>query len=117
MPRRWRSRALTVVLPLATARALWGRAWRVDHCWDATRGRHTATVLLCAEPPGAEACAPVGWCRLRWYDGGDAAVLERIAWDARCPEADAWAAVEALAGGPVRHRHPRRRRAERADRG
>jgi len=106
MPRRWRSRALTVVLPLATARAVWGRAWRADHHWDATRGLRTAIVLLCAEPPGADACTPVGWCRLRWCDGGEAAVLERIAWDARRPEADAWAAVEALAGGPVRHRHP-----------
>jgi hypothetical protein len=106
MPRRWRTRALTVVLPLATARVVWGRARRVDQRWDAPHGLRTATVLLCAEPPGADGCAPVGWCRLRWYDGGDAAVLERIAWDARRPEADAWAALEALAGGPVRNRHP-----------
>ena len=102
MHRRWRSRGLTLVLPLATARALCDRAQRVDHLWDARRGMRTATVMLSGGPTSAEGGAPVGWCQLRWYDGGEAAVLERIAWDALRSEEDAWAAVDDLAGGPVR---------------
>jgi hypothetical protein len=105
MLRRWRSRPLLLVLPLTTARALCARAHRVDEVWDAKRGMRTATVPLHAGSTGAEARAPVGWCRLRWYDGGEAAVLELLAWDARRSEADAWAAIDALAGEPVRHLH------------
>ena len=100
---RWRSRALTVVVPLATARALWGQAWRVDHRWDAARGWHAATVLLCAEPAGADGCTPVGWCHFRWRQGATEAVLDRIAWDACAGlrEADAWSALELLIGQPL----------------
>jgi hypothetical protein len=102
MPRHWRSRHLIVVLPLATARALLGSGRLVDHVWDARRGMRSVTVQLHAETTGSAAVEPVGWCRLRWYDGGEAAVLECIAWDRRRSEADAWAVVEALAGRPVR---------------
>jgi hypothetical protein len=90
-----------VALPIAAARAMWGRAWRVDTHVSERLGTRRATVLLCAEEPGATPCRPIGWCSMRWRMPTDAAVvIDHLAWDDRAgaTEDDAWRAIEALAG-------------------
>jgi hypothetical protein len=101
MHHRWRSRAVEVALPIEVARAMWGRAWRVDAHVCQRLGTRRATVLLCAEEPGATPGRPIGWCSMRWSVAGDAGVvIDHLAWDDRAgaTEDDAWRAIEALAG-------------------
>lgn len=101
MHHHWRSRAVAVTLPIEDARAMWGRAWRVDTHARARLGTRRATVLLCAEGPGATPCRPIGWCSMRWrVPNGAEAVIDHLAWDDRAgaTEDDAWRAIEVLTG-------------------
>ena len=103
MQHHWRSREIRVAIPMATARAMWGRAWRVDTQVSERLGTRRATVLLCAEEPGAPSCTPIGWCSMRWHPPGDAeAVIDHLAWDDQggVTEEDAWGAIARLGGPP-----------------
>lgn len=101
MTRHWQSRAVEVALPMAVARAMWGRAWRVDTHVCERLGTRRATMLLCAEEVGSPTCTPIGWCSMRWHPPDDAEpAIDHLAWDDAngVTEADAWRAIEALAG-------------------
>jgi hypothetical protein len=104
----WRSRVVEVALPMAAARAMWGRAWRIDTHVCARLGTRRATLLLCAEDPGAPTCTPIGWCSMRWHLPNDCqAVIDHLAWDdqAGATEEDVRRAIAALSAP-----HPTTRR-------
>jgi hypothetical protein len=94
----WPARAVAVVLPIATARAMFERAERFD--------RRSACVLIwsaCAAAD-AERGEPIGGVWMRWHDPTDEqATLWKVEWDpaAGGGEEEVWGAIEVLAGGPV----------------
>ena len=111
MERRWRSRAVEVPVSMTAVRRMWRRAWRVDgHVGEPTGIRRT-TVLLCAEPPGADRCTPIGWVSVRWSPETPEGVIDRLGWDAAATEPQAWRAMTEMAGAPIGGRAADRRSA------
>jgi hypothetical protein len=107
MPQPWPAREVAVVLPIATARAMFDRARR----WDVDAGgrfdARGAAIVVWSGQLGelGERSEPIGIAYVRWYDPTDAqATLWKVEWDpaAGGSEEEVWRAIEVLAGAPVR---------------
>jgi hypothetical protein len=106
MPQPWPAREVAVVLPIATARAMFARAERFDVERGGRFDRRSACVLIwsaCAAAD-AERGEPIGGVWMRWHDPTDEqATLWKVEWGPAegGSEAEVWRAVEVLAGGLV----------------
>jgi hypothetical protein len=83
--KRWRSREVALVLPIARARAMWHRARRFDLEAGGRFDRRGAAVLVWSEPFDAgtgDRTAPVGAFYVRWHaPAEDQATIWRLEWD------------------------------------
>jgi hypothetical protein len=105
MPPAWSSRDVVVVLPIDTARAMWGRARR----WDVEAGgrfdaRSASVLIWSTNATAAESGEPIGVFFVSWRTPtAQEATVYRLEWDptAGGSEREVWAALEVLTGHPL----------------
>lgn len=104
MPEPWPAREVAVVLPIATARAMFERARRFDVERGGRFDARGAAVLLWSTSDQSESGEPLGCFYMRWHAPTEAqATIWKVEWDPAegGSEEEVWRAVEVLAGGPV----------------
>jgi hypothetical protein len=104
MPQPWPAREVAVVMPIATAQAMFARAERFDIERGGRFDRRSACVLIWSTNADAEGGEPIGGFWIRWHDPTEEqATLWKVEWGPAegGSEEEVWRAVEVLAGGPV----------------
>lgn len=101
----WETRAVSIVVPMVEARAMWARARQFDHEHGGRYESHTGALALWRSSSRQDGNL-VGMLWIRWHTPmNDQAELFKIEWDPRRggSEAEVWRALEVLTGRPLRH--------------
>lgn len=104
MPKPWSAREVAVVLPIATAKAMFERARRFDVERGGRFDARGGAVLLWSTSDDNDAGEPIGCFYVKWHTPVDRlATIWKVEWDPAegGSEEEVWRAVEVLAGGPV----------------